>query len=105
MYVEVLRQWQEVGERPSMLCEQSDNHNHFGFSDTQLADLLQKEHSKMVEDGKSSDPDELRVKDDILSSHVLQLSWMKEKLEAEVNFVRCRGAYATIGVGPEASDA
>jgi len=47
----------------------------------------------------------LKIIDDKLSSHVLQLSWVKEKLEAEVNFMKENGAYTTLGVGPEASDA
>jgi curved DNA-binding protein CbpA len=58
-----------------------------------------------LEESKAADAGELKAIDDKLSSHVLQLSWIKEKLEAEVNFMRSRGAYTTLGVGPEASDA
>jgi hypothetical protein len=105
VYLEILRQWQEVGESPSLLDYQSSKIESFGLTDFELKDELQKEHARIVDDGKTADPDDLKERDDRISSHVLQLSWVKEKLEAEVNFMRSRGAYATIGVGPEASDA
>eukprot|EP00427_Karlodinium_veneficum_P015192 CAMPEP_0169141484 /NCGR_PEP_ID=MMETSP1015-20121227/44327_1 /TAXON_ID=342587 /ORGANISM="Karlodinium micrum, Strain CCMP2283" /LENGTH=1261 /DNA_ID=CAMNT_0009207859 /DNA_START=30 /DNA_END=3815 /DNA_ORIENTATION=+ len=105
VYLEILRQWQEVAENPTLLYEPSLRRDSFGFSDRDLVCELRKDTSTLVEDSKRSNPEDLQLRGSDISSHILQLSWIKEKLEAEVNFMRNQGAYSSLGIGPEVSDA
>jgi hypothetical protein len=105
IYLEILRQWQEVSANPLLLSEKVSSRTGPGLNDHELSEELGKDHANVLEESKAADTEVLKDVDNKLSSHVLQLSWIKEKLEAELSFMRSRGAYTTLGVGPEASDA
>jgi hypothetical protein len=68
VYMEILRQWQEVTANPLLLAEKGHNHTGPGMSDKEICEALSKERAKVVEESKAASTEELKLLDDKLSS-------------------------------------
>jgi len=104
--LEVLRQWQMMDEWPVMPDEDISTQRCSNvLSDAELTKFVCGQPADLTAEAKAASSEELEKLNQKVNTQLLQLNWMKEKLEAEVSHAKSRGAYACIGVDPGASDA
>eukprot|EP00746_Dinoflagellata_sp_MGD_P004099 gnl/MRDRNA2_/MRDRNA2_107930_c0_seq1.p1 gnl/MRDRNA2_/MRDRNA2_107930_c0~~gnl/MRDRNA2_/MRDRNA2_107930_c0_seq1.p1 ORF type:complete len:813 (+),score=221.70 gnl/MRDRNA2_/MRDRNA2_107930_c0_seq1:340-2439(+) len=105
LHMEVLKQWQDVIEHPSRSHTEMASAGSSGYSDAELTIAINKDPALVKEEAKAMAIEDLTALDVRLSCSVLQMQWLKEKLESEINHLQSHGAYDVIGVDPEVSDA
>jgi len=101
---EILRQKRLLEGERSLGSESTDSADR-GLSDGELTEELGKEDSAVLAEGKAATAEDQKRWEGNVSSHILWLSWQKEVLEAVLSELKSHGAYAVLGVAPEASDA
>lgn len=95
---EVIRQWHSFPRIDSKDANEK-------LSDFELIAQLSKMEADVRADGKAAEDDESQRWHGKMSEHLLRLSEQKEVLEAELAELKNHGAYAALGVNPDASDA